>query len=486
MQEVTETFGPVTVKDLERYLVKERRLDPALLTNFGIEYLQPAQGCELAIAFPYKVNGKTVAHKFRTLGKRFSSTPGVSRGLFNGDVMVGLGEKDTLYVTEGEIDCLSLIYAGFANTVSIPNGWGKQNQDCSFFDEYEEELKRVGKIVVAGDNDGAGSGLPKAVANYVQVLKRAVRKGANVQYCEWPEDCKDANDVLVKYGPEQLGQSINSAQAIDPPSGRIFQFDSLPPRPARRVLRPGGWANKVMALELGAMSVLTGYPGSGKSQFAVWAAHKVAVKENIRVGLINLETHPYRIRDQLCRYISKKPFDELSGEQLGDAYLKLEKHYRVFERSLNDEQPFDLDIVEEFVATLSAREGCKLVIIDPWNEIEHNFGGMTETDYTNRGLPRLRQLVASLGIHLMVVAHPKKPATETNRAPTGYDIAGSAAWFNKADLGLSVYWNGAPASGEERLYVKNWKCREVELYGITKNVEVNMAFDQRSAEYYEI
>ena len=57
----------------------------------------------------------------------------------------------------------------------------------------------------------------------------------------------------------------------------------------------------VLAFEIGAISVATGVPGSGKSTFTTFIADLVSRHEDIRVGLMSFETHPYRTRDHLSR-----------------------------------------------------------------------------------------------------------------------------------------------------------------------------------------
>ncbi|WP_305972607.1 MULTISPECIES: hypothetical protein, partial [unclassified Mameliella] len=58
--------------------------------------------------------------------------------------------------------------------------------------------------------------------------------------------------------------------------------------------------------------------------------------------------------------------------------------------------------------------------------------------------------------------------------PTGYDIADSAAFFNKPSLGFTVHQE-ANEDGEEFVRITTWKVRDSELYGFEKG-EIRLCF----------
>ena len=77
-----------------------------------------------------------------------------------------------------------------------------------------------------------------------------------------------------------------------------------------------------------------------------------------------------------------------------------------------------------------------------WNEVEHCFKGLSETQYISQELTKIRRFARFNGIHIWVVAHPtklSKNASGQYDPPTMYDIAGGAHWRNKADNGICVY-----------------------------------------------
>ena len=106
------------------------------------------------------------------------------------------------------------------------------------------------------------------------------------------------------------------------------------------------------------------------------------------------------------------------------------------------------------------RRRRNLLLLDPWNEYEHQFGrGESETQYVGRWLRRLKAWGRAEGFSIIIVAHPTKqvpldPKTKQYPVVDGYDISGGANWANKADVGMTVY-----RRREGEVEVKCWKAR---------------------------
>jgi twinkle protein len=463
--------------DVMKWLTEVRKLDRDLLSAMGVKQIDhPKLGA--AVAFPYSRAGKSYAAKFRTIDKRFMSSAGVSRGLYNEDEL-RCRHAQPIVITEGEIDCLSVVQAGFDRCVSVPDGWTAEGGKTEALVEAESALRDSPYVIVAGDNDEAGESLPRAVANLL--------KGHDVRVVRWPDGCKDANDVLVGLGEGALAACLNAAVRVDPPGGTITGFSDLPPLGDRRVLRVGmtpfDWA---VALELGAMSVWTGTPGSGKSTFLTWAAEKIAVNENVRVGMMAFETHPYDIRDQLSLIRTGREFRDLPESERQRLTDVLDQRFRLVHVTLDDTQQH-LAWLENMVYALAVRDRCKLIIIDPWNELEHLPNpGESMTAYINFATKFIRQLAEKLDVHIALVAHPRKMPTDGKpRPPTGYDIADSAAFFNKPSLGVTVHQvSRTDDDGTEDSWVELhvWKVRKTRLYRMKKGV-VTVDYDHATQSY---
>ena len=460
--------------DVMKWLQEVRKLDGALLADMGVKQVTHPQIGD-AVALPYVRNGKPYAAKFRAAEKKdWRSTQGVSRGLFNEDAL--RHGDGPVVITEGEIDALSVMQAGYLRAVSLPDGWTEEGGKRQVLIDAEAALRKSPFVIVAGDADEAGASLPKTVAN--------ILAGHDVRYAAWPEGCKDANDVLVHFGEGELSRCLVDAKKIDPAGGFITGISDLPPMPARRVLRVGmNPFDYGLAFEVGAMSVGTGTPGSGKSTFTTFSAYHVAKNEGVRVGFLAFETHPYRIRDHLARLHTGREWDALGGEDKQRCAVDLDAMFRIVHRTYDDSSAHTLGWLKNMIYTLAVRDGCKLIIVDPWNELEHlPEPGESMTAYINFALQQIRTWAEQFDAHICVIAHPRKMMTDGKpRSPTGYDVADSAAFANKPSLGFTVHQE-EDEDGTGFVRVTTWKVRDVQLYGFEKG-SIRLTFNPAQMNY---
>jgi len=185
------------------YLVDIRSIPENILIQMKIGF---ADG---RILFPFIKNGEVVNIKRLDFSdnpqaKWFQKKDG-EQCFYSYD---NLDNEQTI-ITEGEIDALSVMAAGLGNVVSVPAGApnvGAKNLEkkFSFLENDKYRIQEVKEFIIAVDNDENGRFLTQELIS---------RLGA--QRClvvEWPDGCKDANDVLVKQGPEVLKRCIQNAR----------------------------------------------------------------------------------------------------------------------------------------------------------------------------------------------------------------------------------------------------------------------------------
>ena len=106
------------------------------------------------------------------------------------------------------------------------------------------------------------------------------------------------------------------------------------------------------------------------------------------------------------------------------------------------------------------RHGIRGVVVDPYNYISKD-NVTSETDWISDMLTTLRVFAQAHGIHIWFVAHPTKMMRRddgTVPPPKGYDISGSASWFAKADIGLTVHRPNPSTSSMSQILI--WKDDE--------------------------
>lgn len=124
------------------------------------------------------------------------------------------GEFDRLIVTEGHMDCLSVATAGYENVVSVPNGC----KAFTFFPYCWNWLSQYKEIVIFGDYE----------RGHISLLDEFARRfGSKVKHIREKDykDCKDANELLLKYGKEHIKKCIENAVYI--PVNRVVDISDV-------------------------------------------------------------------------------------------------------------------------------------------------------------------------------------------------------------------------------------------------------------------
>ena len=465
-----------TAKEAGTVWLEARGLDPELAVRMGWEASCRNQDGTIWMKIPYIRDGKAVTTQYRRLDtKEFRFQKDSEVELWNVDILKDdtLAEQP-LILAEGACDGLALIQCGYPRTVAVP-GWSDKNFEPDKYEPFkrnEEEIKRARKVIVAQHADNAGAAMLRGVANFFDEC--------DVRYVTWPKGCKDANDVLLEHGPEAVVLAINGAKQVDPPGGLITGFSDLPPRPERALWKLH-WTefDRLLAFRSREISVLTGTPGAGKTTFMTWLCHQLVNQHELRIGLGLFETDPAEVLDHLFRLNAGCPRGDLLAGKEADIIKKLDRHYRLFHRVEEGEQMHGMAWLKKMVHKLAARDGCNLIVIDPWNELEHLLEpGESVTNYTNFALMRMRQWADRYDIHIVILVHPRK--MQDGRAPLGYDIADSAAFANKPGMGWTVHLEEDDKG--EHVSLINWKVRSRQGTGCRPG-KMKMTFDENAMSY---
>src|SRR5699024_8519460 len=115
-------------------------------------------------------------------------------------------EVPTLVLTEGQIDSLSCAEAGIKNAVSVPTG----AKGFTWIPYCWDFLSKYSNLVVFGDFEHETISLLPEMQKRFHGAVRHVREG---DY----KGCKDANEILQKYGPEYLRKCVENAVPVRNP-----------------------------------------------------------------------------------------------------------------------------------------------------------------------------------------------------------------------------------------------------------------------------
>lgn len=429
--------------------IEARGISAELAAKFGLETVDRNGAKWLSV--PYVEWGKAVNHKYRlTSEKRHMMDPDAPLVLWNHDCLIEDSDQP-LVICEGEWDALTALQLGW-RAVSVPNGAPSDKTDdpanakrYEFLWRARDQINRVSRIILATDDDAAGKALR---ADLIALL------GADrCSFVDYPLGCKDLNEVLTELGADAVHRALREAKAV--PVEGLYRLSDFPDMPEISGIPLGidAMAGKIEIVP-GTLTVFTGYANMGKTTITnTVIAH--AVMRGLHVCVGSFETAPKPIlRDHIARaLIGCSSYEFPNHPQRRDAYATLEKQVRVISNSLNEDLEIDIDGLLELARTAAVRDGCKLFIFDPWNELEHKRrGDETVTEYVGRAIRAVKRFARSHNVAVWIVAHPTKPQKGVNQMPSLYDVSDSANWSNKADYGL-VYHRKDKTQNEGQLAV---------------------------------
>lgn len=246
-----------------------------------------------------------------------------------------------------------------------------------------------------------------------------------------------------------------------------------------------GWRglDELYTVALGQWTVVTGTPGSGKSEWLDAMLVNLAEADTWLFAVYSPENHPTETHlAKLCEKRARKPFNEGPNPRMSEAEYSAAALW-VMQRFvwLSPE----LKSPEELMHTAGSigMTGKRGIVLDPWNTLEHQRGGMSETDYVSFILTEVTKLSRDWNAHVWLVVHPAKMMRNkdgTRPIPTPYDISGSAHWYNKADNIITVHRNQVEQGQDVEIHVQKIRFKHCGRPGL-----VTLKYDKVTGRYFE-
>lgn len=428
-----------------------------------VEWMPQVQAERNVICFNYFRNGQLINTKFRDGAKNFKLVKDAEKVFYNLD---GIKDQKIAYIVEGEIDCLTLIQAGTTNVVSVPNGATKGNNNLSYLDSCWTYFENLEKVYIATDMDEAGENLSNELARRI-----GVEKCYRINFGEY----KDANEQYCKSGRLDLSAfkpfPITGVFGVD---DHWESFLNLIKNGFPVGWKPRGVLGTKVSFHPGYTTILTGIPGHGKSEFLDQLLIQLSIDYNLRGGYFTPENWPTEIHllKLVEKLIGKSAFKANAMELRKAKEFLGDRAYWIY-----PEEGYGLEQVLEKVRQAVLKYGINWYVIDPWNKLEHQEDS---TSYVSKCLDLISNFNKKTGTHAFVVAHPTKMRKDENQrfeVPGLYDISGSANFYNKADIGISIYKEEA---GRNTVYVQKVKFK---FWGEPGSQAYN--WDQTNGRYTE-
>lgn len=409
----------------------------------SVEFMPQTAKETNCINFKYYKDEKLVNIKYRDGAKNFRMVKGAELVFFNVDAVK---DVEVCVITEGEIDAMSVYEAGVYEVCSVPNGASKGNQKLEYLDNCYTFFESAKKIILATDGDQAGISLRN------ELSRRLGRE--RCFYVQYPEGCKDANDVLLKYGKDKVKEMLNASVPF-PVEGviRVENIEEELDYHYENGFKGGdhvGYSefDRLFSFRKGELTTVTGIPGSGKSAWLDQVLVRLSARNGWKHAICSPENQPMTLHiSKIASCFIGAPFYRANNSgrmsvQYWD-YAKLFINDHFFFYSIQ-EVDMTLQGVLDKAKELILRFGVDSLVIDPWNMLDHNIStGMNETQFVSKCLTMITNFAKQHEVHVFLVAHPTKimkdKATGKYEVPNLYNISGSAHFFNKTDNGITVY-----------------------------------------------
>ncbi|MDX9913922.1 MAG: hypothetical protein RBS77_05065 [Candidatus Moranbacteria bacterium] len=376
--------------------------------------------------------------------------------------------------TEGEIDRLTWLSAGYKNVISEPQG--APSPDAKDFKDkfaymkdpyFKSVMADVDMIIFSTDNDAPG----KMLRNHLAVMFGREK----CKYINYPVGYKDINEVWVgdaKKGLKALGQ-----EGVDTCYQNISSF------PVKGIIRPqdvrdelemiasNGFVpgygtgipqiDDLFTLKRKQLSVWTGLPSVGKSVVVRWYLSEFVrhnMNENLKWAMFTPENRPVsREQAKLAEVWSGKSFkrgynNSMSEELRSKTMRQIQKYFffiapnklnfETWSGRVDSDKVNTMESLMQYLIYLKRTENIFGFVIDAWNKIEHEQPkSITETTFISKQLDALINFLDVYDLHCILIAHPTKieKVGINYRMPCLYDIKGSSAWKEKADLGVILH-----------------------------------------------
>jgi len=387
------------------------------------------------------------------------------RGLFGWNTIPD--DCDTVVLTEGEFDAMSVFQATKRPTLSVPNGAN------SFSPELLPALKRFKRIILWYDDDKPGAEGCEAAAHKLGLARCAIVRTtqhvlerahtAHPRLLADGKAPKDANDLL-RLGYD-LNVIIDSAQPIR--HEEVLSFDDL--RAAVRHELSGaadaGYLSRALPTlskilgphRLGELTIVTGPTGSGKTTFlsqlsldyclqgvpTLWGSFEI---KNTRLVAMMIKQLAY------CGGLNWRgtpaPDDQYAGALKNIQTIDFTKEDE-FNKYADELDSLDLYFLRFFGSTsvdkvIDALEHAvqqhdvKLIVLDNLQFMISGHGGsgpggqhMNKFEAQERALDQFRAFATKHQVHIVLVMHPRK---EAEGLPlTIESISGTAKASQEAD-----------------------------------------------------
>ena len=462
--------------------LKNRGIQPWVAEKYQITVQNEHEN---VLVFPfYDENGKLQFVKYRDT--KYSKEKGGNKEWCEAGtkpILFGMNQCndkfDQLIITEGQIDSLSVAEAGFENVVSVPTG----AKGFTWVPYCWDWMNRFEEVIVFGDYEKGHISLLDELKSRLKIQVKHVREEDYL-------DCKDANDILRKYGIEQIKKCVDNAITI--PVNRVIELADVEDVDIFKLekLKTGiHQLDKLLygGLPFGGVVLISGKRGEGKSTLA----------SQIMIDAVEQEYKCFTYSGELPNYLFKAWMDfQIAGPQrvfeyqnkFGDTNFNISKTNRELisdwyrgKYFLYDNRAIDGDEKESLVGTIESvimQYGVRVIMIDNLMtgiDLE-DVNGDDKYDRQSQFVKRLSRIALKYNVLILLVTHKRKNSFTKDEND---EVSGSGDISNLAIVTLA-YEKDKDLDDSQRIL----KVSKNRLFGKVNTNGWILDFDEKSKRIY--
>lgn len=479
------------INKFQTLALPDRKLKKETLDHFNVRCAVSEENGEDITAhyYPYTNDGELVAYKVRIVkDKKFWSVGSVKNvDLFGWEQAIASGSK-RLYITEGEIDAMSLYqiikesqkgeYADYGIAVcSLANG------ASSAVKELTKNIKAIRdhfrEIVLVFDSDKPGKDASEEVLRIVPEALVATLPGKDVNECLLEGRSKAVMAACVFNAKKPKNTRLVAAEEL---------FEAAKKAPEFGVSWPWKHLTKITrGIRLGETIYIGAGQKQGKSEVVNTIAAHFIVEHGWKVLLAKPEESNVKTVKMVAGKIAGKIFHDPNIPFDEDAYEEAIKPLEGNLFLLNLYQHLGWETLKTDIRS-AASEGCKVIFIDP---ITNLTNGINAAD-ANTKLQEIAQELAALALDLNVVififCHLRNPDSglphERGGEVLSSQFAGSRAMARSCNLMLGIEGNRDPDLKPEERNVRTIVLLEDREYG--ESGRFGLYWDNKTGLFNEI
>lgn len=384
-----------------------------------------------------------------------------------------------LIVTEGQLDSLSVAEAGIDNAVSVPTG----AKGFTWVPYCWDWMNRFEEIVVFGDFE-------KGHVTLLDDINQRFKKKISFIPAECYKGCKDANEILQKYGRGAVREAVAHAEQV--PVRKVIRLADVEKVNIYDIpkLKTGiSQLDKLLCggLPFGQVDIISGKRGDGKSTFASQILVN-AMDQGYNVfaysGELRNDLFKMWIDLQIAGRRNILQNDSIDGSPsyfiTNDVSAQINRWYAekafLFDNSIVDMDEYTdlLEIIDQVIR----QYGVKVILLDNLMTAldMEAVNGSDKYDRQGKFVNKLRKIALKYNVLILLVAHRRKNSFSVD---TNDEVSGTADITNYAGVILGYDRDKDLGNDKRKLILsKSRLIGKLDLNGII------LDYDERSKRIY--